>query len=152
MLLVSLGFVLVWRLPLNGEFFHGQEYEDSYVYTVAARQIFEHTRIGPASMEHPYSISVCAAGSLTSCLNSETFPEYFIGDPYLVSLCSDAIGYRPDIASIVSVTAACVTTILIFLICMLIAGNVVAAGSAVLVFAIVRNNARFFSIRTRNIC
>jgi hypothetical protein len=133
---LHLGFVLVWRLPMNGEFFHGLEYEDSYVYTVAARQIFEHALIGPPSLEHPYSISVCAAGSFASCSNSETFPEHFIGDPYLVSLCSDVIGYRPDIGSIAGVTAACVTAIVIFLICMLISGNVVVAGSAVLVFAI----------------
>lgn len=136
LILISLGFVLLWRLPMNGEFFHGLEYEDSYVYTVAARQINERALIGSPAIEHPYSIRVCAVGSLASCLDSETFPEHFIGDPYLVSLCSDVMGYRPDIASIASVAAASVTAILIFLICMLISANVVAAGSAVLVFAI----------------
>jgi hypothetical protein len=136
LLVVSVGFVLVWRFPMEGAFFHGQEYEDSYVYTVAARQISEHTLFGPPLTEHPYSIRVCTVGSLTSCSGSESFPEHFVGGPYVVSLGADVIGYTPSVGSIVNVTAASFTAFLIFLIGMLVSGNAVAACSAALVFAI----------------
>lgn len=38
-LLLLVAVTLIWRIPTSGRFFHGLEYEDAYVYTVAARQI-----------------------------------------------------------------------------------------------------------------
>jgi hypothetical protein len=38
-LVLLLALTLLWRVPVDGTFFHGLEYEDSYVYTVAGRQI-----------------------------------------------------------------------------------------------------------------
>ena len=64
-LLVCTALVLVWRIPAEGGFFHGLEYEDSYVYTVAGRQMAEQFRIEPSGATLPYSINVCAVGSLT---------------------------------------------------------------------------------------
>jgi hypothetical protein len=112
------------------------EYEDSYVYTVAGRQLLQHTLTRSSPTEFPYSISVCAAGSLTSCRESESFPEHFIGDAYILSLCSRIIGYSPDVGTIVSLLAACLSGILIFLISIVVADNVVAASTAVLIFAV----------------
>jgi hypothetical protein len=135
-ILVAIVLALVWRIPPDGHFFHGLEYEDSYVYTVAARQMLEHTLTGSDSTQLPYSISICAAGSLTACRESESYPEHFIGDAYIISLCSRIVGYNPDIGSIASVIAACLACILIFLICMLISDDAVVASGASLVFAI----------------
>jgi hypothetical protein len=35
---------LVWRLPFEGHFFYGLEYEDSYIYSVAGRSLDSGTR------------------------------------------------------------------------------------------------------------
>lgn len=135
-LLVSIALVLIWRVPTEGQFFHGLEYEDSYVYTVAARQIAEHFRIEPSESTLPYSVTVCAVGSLTSCRLSDNYPEHLIGYPYLLSVFVNIIGYRPSIGSIVNVVCACMVDILIFLLCIVISDDVIAAGSAALIFAI----------------
>jgi hypothetical protein len=128
--------VLLWRIPVGGHFFHGMEYEDSYVYTVAGRQIAEHARIEPAEDPLPYSITVCAVGSLTSCKESDNFPEHLIGYPYVLSLFSKTFGYKPSIGSLVNLICASLADLLIFLLCMLISCDVIAGGSAALIFAI----------------
>jgi hypothetical protein len=112
------------------------EYEDSYVYTVAGRQMAEHVRIEPTRDALPYSITVCAVGSLTSCKKSGNFPEHLIGYPYVLSLFANIAGYRPSIGSLVNVACAVIVDVLVFLLCMLIARDVVAAGSAAIIFAI----------------
>ena len=61
-LLLLVCMTTLWRWPFNGTFFHGLEYEDSYVYTAAARapappKISE--GVGSA-----YLISTCVVGSL----------------------------------------------------------------------------------------
>ena len=58
LLLVCTTLVLIWRIPAEGGFFHGLEYEDSYVYTVAGRQMAEQFRIEPSGPTLPYSINV----------------------------------------------------------------------------------------------
>ncbi|MGB8478020.1 MAG: hypothetical protein WCE63_04160 [Acidobacteriaceae bacterium] len=136
LILFSLGLVLLWRIPPEGEFFHGIEYEDSYVYTVAGRQMAEHIRIEPSGATLPYSINVCAVGSLTSCKQYENYPEHLIGYPYILSALSNIFGYQPSIGSIANVACACFADIFIFLVCMMITDDVIAAGSAVLIFAI----------------
>jgi hypothetical protein len=78
-MLVCVALVVLWRIPTEGGFFHGTEYEDSYVYTVAGRQMAEHLQIEPSGATLPYSINVCAVGSLTSCKQSDNFPEHLIG-------------------------------------------------------------------------
>jgi hypothetical protein len=135
-ILFCVALVLVWRIPLEGGFFHGTEYEDSYVYTVAGRQIAQHFRIEPQGATLPYSINVCAVGSLNSCKRSDNFPEHLIGYPYVLSVFSNIFGYRPSIGSIANVVCACVVDVLIFLLCMVIADDVIAASSAAFIFAI----------------
>ena len=136
LILLCVALVLFWRIPANGQFFHGMEYEDSYVYTVAGRQMAEHVLIEPTPDALPYSITVCAVGSQTSCKKSGNFPEHLIGYPYVLSLFSNVFGYRPSIGSLVNVACASFADVLIFLLCMLIARDVAAAGSAALIFAI----------------
>ena len=135
-LLVSIALVLIWRIPTDGKFFHGTEYEDSYVYTVAGRQLAGHFQIEPSGATLPYSINVCAVGSLASCRKSENYPEHLIGYPYILSVFIKLLGYRPSIGSIVNVVCACLADILIFLVCIVISEDVIAAGSAALIFAI----------------
>lgn len=78
-LAILLVLTLVWRIPVNGVFFHGLECEDSYIYTVAGRQMADH--VGPASLsvDSPYSINTCEVGSLKTCQRWELFPEHLIG-------------------------------------------------------------------------
>src|ERR1700683_800274 len=64
LILFCVALVLLWRIPTGGGFFHGTEYEDSYVYTVAGRQIGEQFRIESSGPTLPYSITVCVVGSL----------------------------------------------------------------------------------------
>ena len=135
-LLVSIALVLIWRIPTDGDFFHGLEYEDSYVYTVAARQLAGHFQIEPNGATLPYSINVCAVGSLASCRESDNYPEHLVGYPYILSVFFKLLGYRPFIGSIVNVVCACLADILIFLVCMVISEDVIVAGSAALIFAI----------------
>jgi hypothetical protein len=136
LMLPCVALVLLWRIPAEGGFFHGTEYEDSYVYTVAARQMAAHFRIEPTGATLPYSINVCAVGSLVSCKQADNFPEHLIGYPYALSVLSSIYGYRPSIGSIANIVCACFADMLIFLLCMVIARDVVAAGSAALIFAI----------------
>jgi uncharacterized membrane protein len=135
-LLVLIVLVLIWRIPTDGEFFHGTEYEDSYVYTVAGRQMAGHFHIEPNGATLPYSINVCAVGSLASCRTSDNYPEHLIGYPYILSVFFKLLGYRPSIASIVNVVCACLADILIFLVCIVISEDVIAAVGAALIFAI----------------
>jgi hypothetical protein len=106
------------------------------VYTVAGRQMAEHFRIEPSGNALAFSINACAVGSLNSCKQSDNFPEHLIGYPYILSVFSNIIGYRPSVGSIANIVCACFADILIFLLCMLIADDVIAAGSAALIFAI----------------
>ena len=136
LILVLVLLVLSWRIPRDGRFFHGLEYEDSYVYTVASRQMLETGGPSPAATEFPYSINVCVVGSLKSCQEWLTFREHFVGYPYAVSLLTRLIGYRPDVGSIANVVAACMTDILIFFIALLATSDVMTAGAAAAIYAI----------------
>lgn len=136
LVLLSVGLVLLLRIPAEGAFFHGMEYEDSYVYTVAGRQLAEHIQIAPSGVTLPYSINVCVVGSLSSCKQYDNFPEHLSGYPYIISVLSDVFGYDPSIGSIANVACACFADMLIFLVCMLITDDVIVAGSAALIFAV----------------
>jgi hypothetical protein len=92
--------------------------------------------IEPNGATLPYSINVCTVGSLASCKKSENYPEHLIGYPYILSIFFTLLGYRPNIGSVVNVVCACLADILIFLVCKVISKDVIAAGSAALIFAI----------------
>lgn len=135
-ILLCVALVVLWRVPTAGHFFHGMEYEDSYVYTVAGRQMALDARIEPPLDALPYSMTVCTVGSLTSCQESGNFPEHLIGYPYVLSIFSKIFGYTPSIGSLVNVLSAAVVDLLVFLLCILISNDVVAACGAALIFAI----------------
>jgi hypothetical protein len=134
-LLALVVLVLGWRTPTDGKFFHGLEYEDSYVYTVAGRQILEHAVSTSSPAGFPYSIDVCAIGSLKSCQTWASFPEHLIGYPYAISLLSRIIGYTPDVGSVVNLIATCVACVLVFCIALLATDDVIVAIAAALVLA-----------------
>src|ERR1700722_19558333 len=79
--LLAIVVTLVWRFPKGGVLFLGMEYEDSYVYTVVARQMLEgnHVVAGMAS----YLTTVCDVGSLRACQAFTTYSGHYIGEPYL---------------------------------------------------------------------
>jgi hypothetical protein len=135
MVLGTLILVAAWRLPLEGRFFHGLEYEDSYVYTVAGRQIAEH--VGPTipTGDTPFSLSTCAAGSLANCQSWEPAPEHLIGYPYVISLASLVLGYTPGIGTTVNFISAFIVAILIFCIVRVSTSSLFAAGAAAIIFA-----------------
>jgi hypothetical protein len=135
LILTALVMVFLWRVPADNQFFHGLEYEDSYVYTVAGRQIAEH--LGPTvpSVSTPYSPEVCTVGSLVSCEHWEPVPEHLIGYPYLISLLAKIIGYTPSVGTFINLAAAGLSCVLIFCIAHLITESRFAATAAAAVFA-----------------
>src|SRR4051812_25215078 len=75
--LVSLALLILvaFRIPLHGTFFHGMEYEDSYVYSVSSRSL------PPLSntVGSPYLIGTCVGGSFASCALWQTYSGHYIG-------------------------------------------------------------------------
>lgn len=117
-------------MPLDGRFFQGLEYEDSYVYTVSGRYL------GAGSLDHVnsrYLTTVCAVGNWNSCKISDTFSGHFVGYPFMIALVSRLLGYSPKIGSYLSLSASVIAVVLIFLIGELIDPNgfVGLAGSLV---------------------
>ena len=111
--------VLIWRVPFEQKFFHGLEYEDAYVYTVAGRQMYEHVQAPVSTGRPPYSFDVCVLGSLRQCERWEPYPEHLIGYPYLISCICKALGYRPATGSILNLLLACLSSIFVFFIAQL---------------------------------
>src|SRR4051794_36213076 len=71
-------------LALRGAFasdhFYGLEYEDAFVYAVAARDLgTQYTN--PTSP----SVSVCAVGSIEHCIQKDDFPGHLLGFPALLN-------------------------------------------------------------------
>ncbi len=127
----------LWRAPSGAIFFHGLEYEDSYVYTVAGRQLAERTELPATEQEFPFSVSVCTVGSLRDCSVWETNPEHLLGYPYVIGLFSRVFGYTPSAGSIINLLASFPSVLLIFSITLLITGDSTASVAAALAFAII---------------
>jgi len=122
-------------VPADGTFFHGLEYEDSYIYTVAGRQMA--AGVGPVSQlpDLPYSISVCEIGSLDSCQKWEPFREHLIGYPYAIGVASSIFGYTPSIGSLINLGASMISAVLVFMLALTIAGDSLTAILAGFAFA-----------------
>lgn len=136
-LLVFLILTIFWRAPFKSAFFHGLEYEDSYVYTVAGRQMSERAAPQFILAESPYSINACAVGSLLSCQEWESFPEHLIGYPYAISVCSRLFGYTPSIGSFINLAGSCITVLFVFFVAFLISDNGTMASLASLAFILI---------------
>ena len=129
-LLLLLAFV--WRMPFDGRFFEGLEYEDSYVYTVSGRNLSSGSLFCHFSNSR-YLTTVCAVGNWNSCKISDTFSGHYIGYPFLIALTSRLLGFNPMIGSYLSLSASLIAVVLIFLVGELIdpGGFVGLAGSLV---------------------
>jgi Dolichyl-phosphate-mannose-protein mannosyltransferase len=128
-LLSALCCCVLWRWPHGGEFFHGLEYEDAYLYTVVARQaLFQ-------PFGDTYLTTVCAVGSLVHCSVAETYSGHFIGYPYLLADVARIFGYSPFIANYAAVVAAALSTILVYSITKRITGDRTGPIVAAAVFA-----------------
>jgi len=113
-LILAILATFVWRFPSGSLFFAGMEYEDSYVYTVVAREMVEGNHVAEGSTS--YLTTVCDVGSLRTCQSSTTYSGHYIGSPYVLSLAARVLGYRPAIAELVGIAAACLTVVLVFFI------------------------------------
>jgi hypothetical protein len=106
---------LVWRLPFENHFFHGLEYEDSYIYPVAARYLaFNAPHIDPSRSR--FLTTVCAVGSWESCRNPEISSGHFVGYPFMIAVAARVFGYSAATASWISVAASLITVVLVFLV------------------------------------
>jgi hypothetical protein len=134
-------FILVittlWRVPWGGVFFHGLEYEDSYIYTVAGRQIAGRIQPPSGNAGPPLSFNVCAIGSIRDCDVWEPFPEHLIGYPYMIGMATRAFGYSSAIGSFVNLFASLVSVLVVFLLALTIAGDALVALLAGLAFAVI---------------
>ncbi len=126
---------LLWRVPADGTFFHGLEYEDSYIYTVAGRQMAAGVEPESPLPDVPYSINVCAIGSLESCQKWEPFREHLIGYPYVISLYSRLFGYTSSAGSLINLAAAGLASLLVFCIASVISRDLNIATVAGSIFA-----------------
>ena len=137
----AIGVILLatalWRVPWDGPFFHGLEYEDSYVYTVAGRQMAEDVLTPSSEPTVPFSFSVCAMGSINDCTVWEPFPEHLIGYPYVIGIASRVFGYTPAVGSIVNLMASLLSALLVFMLAFTIAGDPLIALLSGLLFAVV---------------
>jgi hypothetical protein len=127
----------LWRLPWNGVFFHGLEYEDSYIYTVAGRQMADRVQPLSGNSGPPLSFNVCAIGSIRDCDIWEPFPEHLIGYPYVISMAARAFSFTPAIGSFLNLFASLVSALLVFLLALTITGDSLVALLAGLAFAVI---------------
>ena len=132
-LVIAILVTLVWRFPTGTVFFLGMEYEDAYVYTVVARQLLEGNHIVEGTPS--YLTTVCDVGSLRVCQLSTTYSGHYIGSPYVFSRVARVFGYRPTIAALVGMAAACVTVVLVFFIARMLSGDELVPIFSAAVFA-----------------
>lgn len=122
---------LLWRLPFDGHWFFGLEYEDSYIYSVSARDVNSGTRTCSRG-NSCYLTTVCVVGNLNSCKVSETSSGHFLGYPLMIAIASRVFGYSPAIASHLSLIASMATVVLIFLSGELIDGETAGLAASVI--------------------
>ncbi|MGA8489683.1 MAG: hypothetical protein WB711_04625 [Terriglobales bacterium] len=122
---------LLWRLPFDGHWFFGLEYEDSYIYSVSARYVNSGT-IMCSPGNSCYLTTVCAVGNQNSCRLSETSSGHFLGYPLVIAIASRVFGYSPAMAARLSLTASMATVVLIFLSGKLIGGETAGLAASVI--------------------
>lgn len=126
---LALLLVVIFRIPPHGTFFHGTEYEDSYVYAVSGHGVQM-----PSTSASPYLISTCVVGSLLSCESRQTYSGHYIGFPAVLRLASRWHRYTPALSNWVNLLASCVAIVAVFLICMLLSREAIAPIAACIVF------------------
>jgi hypothetical protein len=132
-LIILLAFV--WRLPFDGHFFYGQEYEDSYIYPVAARYLAFNTPHAEGTTS-PFLTTVCAVGNWKSCRNPEPSSGHFIGYPFIIAVVAKVFGYTPKTASAISVAASLIAVVSVFLVGKLLDPGGISGVAGALIFAV----------------
>jgi hypothetical protein len=132
-LLVLVCITALWRWPFNSAFFHGLEYEDSYVYTVVARAPAS-PKIGE-KVGSVFLTSTCVVGSLADCQYFETYSGHYIGWPAIIRIAINVIGYSPELPLYLNILGSCTSVVFIFLICCLAIDDRMVAIAAAFVFA-----------------
>ena len=132
-LIILLAFAL--RLPFEGHFFYGQEYEDSYIYPVAARYLVSTRHAEPTAS--PYLTAVCVVGNWNSCRNSETSSGHFIGYPFIIAVVTRVFGYTPKTASVISIAASLIAVLSVFLVGQHLDPAGISGVAGALVFAVI---------------
>lgn len=126
---------LTWRLPFEDHFFYGLEYEDSYIYPVAARYLaFNSLHAAPATSQ--LLTTVCAVGSWNSCRSPETSSGHFIGYPFMIAVAAKAFGYGLRTASSISLAASLITVVFVFLAGKLLDPNGISGLAGALIFSV----------------
>lgn len=136
----SLTFVIllafIWRLPFDGHFYYGLEYEDSYIYSVAARYLASNPpHVDPATS--PFLTTVCAVGNWSSCRNPETSSGHFIAYPFMIAVVSKVFGYTSITASWISLAASLATVVFVFLVGKLIDPGGISGTAGALLFSVI---------------
>jgi hypothetical protein len=127
-----IALTILWRLPPDGQFFHGLEYEDSYVYSVVAKAM----ALGVSGPQNgSYLTSVCSIGSLLQCAAYETYSGHYIGFPFVVSLINRLLGFSVYNASILGVMASVVSATALWCLAQFVGGRK-AAIAATIIFAV----------------
>lgn len=132
-LIIILAFV--WRLPFDGHFFYGLEYEDSYIYPVAAHYLAFNTPHAEPTTS-PFVTTVCAVGNWNSCRNPEPSSGHFIGYPFIIAVVAKVFGYTPTTANAISVAASLIVVVSVFLAGKLIDPVGISGVAGALIFAI----------------
>jgi hypothetical protein len=132
-LVILLAFV--WRLPFEGHFFYGLEYEDSYIYPVAARYLASNTPHAEPTAS-PYLTTVCALGNWNSCSNPETSSGHFIGYPFIIAVVAKVFGYAPTTASAISLAASLIVVVSVFLVGKLLDPVGISGFAGALIFSV----------------
>ena len=122
--------LVVFRIPCH-VFFHGTEYEDSYVYGASGRA----PQISRNSVGSPYLVSTCVIGSIESCESWQTFSGHYIGYPSILRLASRWFRDTPALSNWVNLLASCAATVAVFLMCTLLSNEWLLATVACVVFA-----------------
>jgi hypothetical protein len=125
----------LWRLPFERRFFFGLEYEDSYIYTVAARHLesgSQHCVPGNSC----YLATVCVIGSWESCKALETSSGHYIGYPFMIAVAFRLVGYSPTIGSYISLIASVITVVLIFFIGKMIDFEGITGAASSVIFCV----------------
>ncbi len=122
---------LLWRLPFDGHWFFGLEYEDSYIYSVSARYVNSGT-ITCSPGNSCYLTTVCVVGNQNSCRVSKTSSGHFLGYPLVIAIATRVFGYSPAMAAHLSLIASMATVVLIFLSGKLIGGETAGLAASVI--------------------
>jgi hypothetical protein len=131
--LIAVWAIVLIAFILRGGFFdsqfYGLEYEDAFIYAAASRQVHSFTpNLGGSE--------VCAVGSVSECLLSETFPGHLLGYTALLSGAQFVIGFHPSLPPLISAITSSITSLALWFAAWGIYRSRLAANGAALLYAV----------------